>query len=372
MSALHQRYTFFPVFIILMFASGYSKQPQAISHASVSGSLSAIAQNESDIYYGWNNWGNILAFYQARRQAAAAKTVHSNGTAIAADTGSNTLLFGDWDTGTIQQLAGGQLNAYFSDQVHDLGFIRDIQMSGDMVYVSSVERQQEYQMLSRITGGTLDNQWPGLAGGIALLPLGHKQLLSGGAERTIYPYKVNSSLSLPSRSSFPAYTGKSAIKLARNSRGNIYILDVVEGVLYKVECNANGVCDWQNTITLSKDYPRAVQLAIDEQDRIVLGVAGVEIEPSSIPRNNESRIVLLEDMGLAARLLDAKSDKSIRLWFGPRGGLVAANGEVDFISTSDSKDSIVRLGYSDNLFREPEVILSTDKTISGLAVKDRR
>lgn len=371
MSALHQRYTFFPVLILLMFASGYSKQPQAISHASVSGSLSAGAQSEPAIPCRWNSWSNTLAFYQARRQAAAAKTFYSNGTTIAADTGNNALLFGDWDTGTIQQLSEGQLNAYFSDQAHDLGFIRDIQMIGDMVYVSSVERQQEYQMLSRITGGTLDNQWPGLAGGIALLPLGRKQLLSGGSGRTIYPYKLSSSLSLPSGSSFPAYTGKSAIKLARNSRGNIYILDVTEGALNKVECNANGVCDWQNIITLSKDYPRAVQLAIDEQDRIVLGVAGVEIGPSSIPRNNESRIVLLEDMGQEARFLDAKSDQSIRLWFGPRGGLVVANGEVDFISTADSKDSIVRLVYSGNLFGEPETILSTDKTISGLAVKAR-
>jgi hypothetical protein len=372
MRALHQRYTFFPVFIILMFVSGYSKQPQAMSDANVSSGLSASAQNEPDIPCKWNNWGNTLAFYQARRQAAAAKTVHSNGTTIASNTGNNTLLFGDWDTGTIQQLSGGQLNAYFSDKEHDLGFIRDIQTVGDMVYVSSVERQQEYQMLSRITEGMLDNQWPGLAGGITLLPLGRKQLLSGGSGRTIYPYKVNSSLSLPSVASFPAYIGKSAIRLARNSRGSIYILDVVEGVLYKVECSVSGSCDWQNILTLSKDYPRAVQLAIDEQDRIVLGVAGVEIEPSSIPRDNESRIVLLEDLGQEVRLLDAKSSQSIRLWFGPRGGLVVANGEVHFISTADSKDSIVRLVYSSNRFGEPEIILSTDKTISGLAIKDRR
>lgn len=331
--------------------------------------MSASVQTEPKIHCRWNDWTNTLALYRTRRQAATATTDHPNGTTIASDTGNNVLLFGDWDTGTIQQLSGGQFKPYFSDQ--DLGFIRDIQVSGNTVYVASVERQQEYQMLSRISGGTLDDQWPGLAGGIALLPLGRKKLLSGGLERTIYPYKVNSSLSLPSGPSFPAYTGKSAIKLARNSRGDIYILDVIEGALYKIDCNANGAWDWQNTITLSKDFPRAVQITLDEQDRIVLGIAGVEIEPLSIPRDNEPMIVLLEDTGNEARLLATISDKLIRPWFGPRGGMVVANGEVNIISTSTAQDTIVRIPYDNNSFGEPRIILSTDKTISGLAVKNR-
>jgi hypothetical protein len=353
-----------------MFASGYSKQSQAKSNANVSSSLNTNAQSEPDIHCRWNNWPNTLGLYQAKRQAASAETDHSNGTIIASYTGSNLLLFGDWDTGTIQQLSGGQLNAYFSDQ--DLGFIRDIQVSGDIVYVASVERQQEFQMLSRITGGSLDNQWFGLAGGIAILPLDRKHLLSGGTGRTIYPYKVDSSLSLPVGPSFPAYAGKSAIKFARNSRGDIYILDVSEGALYKIECKAKGIYDWQNKITLSKDYPRAVQMAIDEQDRIVLGIAGVEIEPLSIPRNNEPRIIILEDAGAEVRLLASMSDKMIRPWFGPRGGMVVANGEVAIISTSNARDSIVRVPYNSSGFGEAQVILSTDRTISGLAVKGRR
>jgi hypothetical protein len=369
MRVLHQRYTFFPVLILLMLASGYSKQPQAMSNANVSSGLSTIAQNEPDIHCRWNNWGNTLAFYQARRQAVAKQADDSNGTTLAPDTGNNVLLFGDWDTGTIQQLSDGQLNPHFSDQ--DLGFIRDIQVSGDRVYVASVERQQEYQMLSRIIEGILDNQWPGLEGGIAILPLNRKQLLSGGTGRTIFPYKVNSSLSLPAGSSFPAYTGQSAIKFTRNSRGDIYILDVVEGTLYKIDCNSNGACDWQNKITLSKDYPRAVQMAIDEQDRIVLGIAGVEIGPLDIPRNNEPRLVILEDTGNEVRLLATISDRAIRFWFGPRGGMAVANGEVDIISTSTTQDTIVRIPYDNNGFREPQVILSTDKTLSGLAVKNR-
>ena len=369
MRVLHHQYSFFPVLLLLMFASGHSNQPHAMNDANMRNSLSASVQNVPDIHCGWSNWTNTLALYQARRQAVSAKTDQPNGTTIASDTSNNVLLFGDWNTGTIQQLSGGQLSAYFSDQ--DLGFIRDIQVSGDRVYVASVERQQEYQMLSRITDGTLDNQWPGLAGGIAILPLNRKHLLSGGTGRTIFPYKLSSSLSLPAGSSFPAYTGKSAIKFARNSKGDIYILDVIEGALYKIDCNANGACDWQNKITLSKDYPRAVQMAIDEQDLIVLGIAGVEIEPLSIPRNNEPMIVLLEDIGNEVRLLATISDKTIRPWFGPRGGLAVANGEVDIVSTSDARDSIVRVPYNSNGFGEAEVILSTDKTIYGLAVKNR-
>ena len=277
------------------------------------------------------------------------------------------LLFGECNSGIIQQLSNGQVSPYFSGQ--DLGVILNIQVTGNTLYVSSIERQQEYQMLSRITGGTLDKQWPGLMGGIGLLPLNHKHLLSGGTGRTIYPYKVNSSLSLPAGQSFPAYTGKSAIKFARNSQGDIYILDVNEGVLCKIKRNTEGEYDWQNMVVLSKDYPRAVQIAVDEQDRIILGIAGVEIEPLNIPRDNESRIVLLEDSGNEVRLLATKSDKSIRFFFGPRGGLVAVSSEAYFISSSGG-DSIIRMGYNNDGFGDPTVILKTDKTISGLAVKN--
>ena len=370
MRALYHQYTVFPLLILLMFVSGYSKQPQAMSNANVGSGLSTSTQNEPDIHCRWNNWGNTLALYQARKQEVTAKTDHPTRTTIASYTGNNILLFGEWDTGTIQQLSGGQLNAYFSDQEHDLGFIRDIQMIGDTVYVASVERQQEYQILSRITEGSLDNQWIGLEGGIAILPLNRKHLLSGGLGRTIFPYKVNSSLSLPAGPLFPAYIGKSAIKLARNSRGDIYILDVIEAALYKIKCNANSGCEWQNTIILSKDYPRAVQMAIDEQDRIVLAIGSLEIEPLSIPRNNEPRIILLEDVGTEARLLATISDKSIRPWYGPRGGLAVANGEVDIISTSTTQDTLVRIPYNSNGFGEPQIILSTNKTLSVLAVRN--
>lgn len=278
------------------------------------------------------------------------------------------LLFGECNTGTIQQLSTGQVTSYFSGQ--DLGIILNIQVTGNTLYVSSVERQQEYQMLSRIKGGALDRQWPGLMGGIGLLLLNNKHLLSGGTGRTIYPYKITSSLSLPGGQSFPAYTGKSAIKFARNSQGDIYILDVSEGALCKIKRNAEDEYDWQNMVVLSKDYPRAVQIAVDEQDRIILGIAGVEIKPLSIPHDNESRIVLLEDLGNEVRLLATKSDKSIRFMFGPLGGLVAVSGEVYFISSSGG-DSIIRMAYTNDGFGDPAVILKTDKIISGLAVKNR-
>lgn len=278
------------------------------------------------------------------------------------------LLFGECNTGTIQQLSNGEVTPYFSGQ--DLGVILDMQVTGNTLYVSSIERQQEYQMLSRIKGGTLDKQWPGLMGGIGLLLLNNKHLLSGGTGRKIYSYKITSSLSLPDGQSFPAYTGKSAIKFARNSQGDIYILDVNEGALYKIKRNTEGEYDWQSMVMLSKDHPRAVQIAVDEQDRIILGIAGVEIEPLSIPRDNESRIVLLEDLGNEIRLLATRSDKSIRFIFGPRGGLVAVNGEAYFISSSGS-DSIIRMAYNNDGFGDPTVILKTDKIISGLAVKNR-
>ena len=278
------------------------------------------------------------------------------------------LLFGECNTGTIQQLSNGEATPYFSGQ--DLGIILNIQVIGNTLYVSSIERQQEYQMLSRIKGGTLDKQWPGLMGGIGLLILNNKHLLSGGTGRTIYPYKVSSSLFLPAGQSFPAYTGKSAIKFARSSQGDIYILDVNEGALCKIKRNTEGEYDWQSMVVLSKDYPRAVQIAVDEQDRIILGIAGVEIEPLSIPRDNESRIVLLEDLGNEVRLLATKSDKSIQFIFGPRGGLVADSGEVYFISSSGS-DSIIRMAYTNNGFGDPTVMLKTDKIISGLAIKNR-
>ncbi len=76
----------------------------------------------------------------------------------------------------------------------------------------------------------------------------------------------------------------------------------------------------------------------------------------------------VEDTGREVRLLATKSDKSIRVFFGPRGGLVVANGEVDTICSTDTNDSVVRVPYEGGTFGEAQVILSTDKIISGLAV----
>jgi hypothetical protein len=363
MRAMNRHYTLLAIFILLILVPGWLSRSQTVSDANGS-----PAQSLRD---GRDTWGNDYALFKKRTQEITARSARSGGTTVASDTGSNVLLFGEWDTGTIKELANGQLTNFFADPVHDLGFVRDIQISGNLIYVSSVDRTQEYQMLSRFIAGALDNQWPGLVGGIGLLPLGHKKVLSGGMERTIYPYKVNSSLSLPSRQMFPAYTGKSAIKFARNSKGDIYVLDVSEGALYRIQCTPSDTHDWQNKITLSRDYSRAVQMAIDEQDRIILGIAGVEIGPLDIPRNNEPMIVLLEDTGNEVRLLATISDKTIRPLFGPRGGLAVANGEADIISTSTTQDTIVRIPYDSNGFGEPQIILSTDKTISGLAVKNR-
>jgi hypothetical protein len=126
------------------------------------------------------------------------------------------LLFGECNTGTIQQLFNGQVTHYFSSE--DLGVILNIQITGNTLYVSSIERQQEYQMLSRIKGGALDKQWPGLMGGIGLLLLNNKHLLSGGTGRIIYPYKVNSSLSLPAGQSFLPILAKAPSSLPATAR----------------------------------------------------------------------------------------------------------------------------------------------------------
>src|SRR4051812_21399437 len=115
MKALYQRYTFISVLILLMFASGYSRQ-LAIGQVKASG-WSVGPQTEPDIYRGRNSLDNTEAMYQAGNQAAA-KTGRPKGTIIAPDTGNNALLFGDCDTGTIQQLSGGQLSAFLSDQAH--------------------------------------------------------------------------------------------------------------------------------------------------------------------------------------------------------------------------------------------------------------
>lgn len=369
-NSLKRNYTLVAMLILLVFGAEWSKQPQAVADAQASStSISSDTQNQ---VAGWNGWESNHALFKVRSQEATTQSVDSSDTTVAPDTGRNFLLFGEWDTGKLRELAGGQLNDYFADSSHDLGFVLDIQISGRMVYVSSVDRQQEYQILSRFTDGVLNNQWPGLMGGIGLLPISQKRVLSGGTGRTIYPYKVNSSLSLPSSEMFPAYNGKSAIKFARNSEGDIYVLDAGEGALYKVKSSPNSTHDWQNKIILSKDYARAVQIAIDEQDRIILGIAGVENEPLSTPRTNESRVVLLEDLEDSVSLVATKIDKSIRLQFGPQGGLVAANGEVDVISTSNAKNSIVRIPYDGNGFGEAQLLFSTDRTISGLAVRNRR
>lgn len=369
MRALYRYFILVPVLIVAMFGPQYLNRLEITStiNASASASQSSGRDDEAVANYLRNSWTS-KALVATRGMVSNVLSDAHSATTVALDTGRNVLLFGEWETGALHRLSNGQMDAYFSDPDHDLGFIRDIQIFGDTIYVSSVERQQEYQMLSRIIDGALDSQWPGLMGGIGLLPLSRKQLLSGGLERTVYPYKVTTTLALPSGQSFPQYTGKSAIKLARNSKGSIYVLDVTGGTLYKIECNQNGDCDWQNQIALSNEYPRAVQIGIDEQDRIVLGIAGVEVQPLNIPRNTEPKIVLLEDTGSEVRLLATKADKLIRFFFGPRGGLVVANGEVDIICTTDANDSIVRVPYDISGFGEAQGILSTDRFLSGLVM----
>lgn len=368
MRVLHRSFLLLSLLIILAFGLRCLNRLEITNTIKAGAILSSNSNNESSAEYFHNSWTPEHSLSVTRRIVTS--DTHDT-TIIAPNAGPNILLFGEWDTGMLYRLSNGVVDPFLPAAAYDLGLIRDIEVLGDTTYVASVERQQEYQLLTRISGDAIDSQWPGLVGGIGLLPLSHKQLLSGGPERTIYPYKVTTTLGLPAGRSFPQYPGKSAIKFARNSKGNIYVLDVTGGTLYRIELNQDGNYDWETPVILSTDYPRAVGLAIDEHDRIVLGIAGAEIHPLNEPRNPDPRIVLLEDTGNEVRLLGSKSDQSIRFFFGPRGGLVVGNGEVDAICSSDNADSIVRVRYDGNGFGEVQVILSTNKIVSGLALVRR-
>jgi hypothetical protein len=109
------------------------------------------------------------------------------------------------------------------------------------------------------------------------------------------------------------YSGKERHQIRTQQQGDIYVLDVTGGILDKIEFN-HGRYAWETAVSLSSDYPRAVNLAVDEQDRIVLGIAGVEIHPLNEPSNPDHRIVLLQDLGIGVRLLGSKSGVSIRFF----------------------------------------------------------
>src|SRR6266404_3109840 len=173
MRALYRYFILVPVLIVVIFGPQSSNRLEITSTINANARQSSNRDDEAAAYY-LRDGRTSQALVATRRMASNVQSDARSATTLAPDTGRNVLLFGEWDTGTLQQLSNGQLDEYLSSPDHDLGFIRDIQIFGDTIYVSSIERQQEYQILSRIINAALDSQWPGLMGGIGLLPLSRK------------------------------------------------------------------------------------------------------------------------------------------------------------------------------------------------------
>jgi hypothetical protein len=145
---------------------------------------------------------------------------------------------------------------------------------------------------------------------------------------------------------------------------------VNEGALCKIKRNTEGEYNWQNMVVLSKDYPRAVQRAMDEQDRILLGIAGMEIEPlvSRVITNPELCYLKIWATRLDYLLPSLTNLSGSFLGHEAVWLLIAVRFTLFLHPVSDS---IIRMAYNDDGFGDPTVILKTDKIISGLAVKNR-